>query len=390
MTHFKEVTVGELGDVYDGPHATPNRRSTGSKYFLNISSLDNGRLDLSRSDWVDAEDFTRWTRRVQPQESDVLFAYETRLGEVALMPGGVEACLGRRMALIRPRKSVVDPRYLMFAWLSPWFKEEIARRATHGATVSRIPLNDLPNWPFRLPPLAEQQAIAEVLGALDDKIAANQLILAKSDDLLRCSYKRLELSSSHTLSDLVDHNRAQVNAGEIDDRQTYIGLEHVDSRSLWLSRTGTGSQIASAKNAFLQGDVLFGKLRPYFHKVAVAHTSGICSTDILVLRSKQSEWRWLAASAASSDLVVETAVQNSNGTRMPRAKWSDIASCPVPDPGAEAARIFNKVAEGVEARCCGALEENAALAETRDELLPLLMSGRITVKDAEDRVEQEV
>ncbi|WP_424809684.1 restriction endonuclease subunit S [Rhodococcus sp. 27YEA15] len=177
--------MGSLGRIFDGPHATPTRLASGTKYFLNISSLSNGRLDLNQSDWIGDADFTQWTRRVQPCESDLLFSYETRLGEAALMPAGVEACLGRRMALLRPDRSVVEPKFLLYAWLSPRFQGEIAQRSIQGATVDRIPLTDLVNWPIYLPPLNTQQAIAEVLGALDDKIAANRRVLLATDQLGR-------------------------------------------------------------------------------------------------------------------------------------------------------------------------------------------------------------
>lgn len=176
-------TVGDLGTIYDGPHATPTRRETGA-YFLNIASLSNGRLDLSLSDHVDSEDFDRWTRRVQPQEDDLLFSYETRLGEAALLPGGVQACLGRRMALLRPNLRVVNPRFLLYYYLSPAYQQIIASRSIHGATVSRIPLNRMAAWPVSLPSMKEQDAAAEILGSLDEKIAANGALISSGGSLL--------------------------------------------------------------------------------------------------------------------------------------------------------------------------------------------------------------
>src|SRR2546429_9978027 len=112
MPSVSRMLVGELGQIFDGPHATPTRRSEGP-YFLNIASLKSGRLDLSESDHVSAEDFVTWTRRVTPQHGDLLFSYETRLGEAALMPEGIEACLGRRMAILRPNQTGVARRFLL-------------------------------------------------------------------------------------------------------------------------------------------------------------------------------------------------------------------------------------------------------------------------------------
>jgi type I restriction enzyme S subunit len=174
--------IGNLAAVFDGPHATPMKTEVGP-WFLSISSLKEGRLDLTESAHLSEADFVKWTRRVTPQSGDLLFSYETRLGSAALMPSGVKACLGRRMGLLRPNREQVDERFLLYAYLGPGFQQEIAARAVRGATVDRIPIAEIADWPLRVPPLREQRAIAEVLGALDDKIAVNERIATTSLEL---------------------------------------------------------------------------------------------------------------------------------------------------------------------------------------------------------------
>src|SRR5699024_3024417 len=115
-----------------------------------IASLNSGRLDLSLSDHVSDDDFARWTRRVTPQADDLLFAYETRLGEAALMPDGVDACLGRRMALLRFDLSKIVPRYFLYYYLSPEFQRTIDEHTLHGATVNRIGLATMGKWPIQI------------------------------------------------------------------------------------------------------------------------------------------------------------------------------------------------------------------------------------------------
>lgn len=166
------VTVGDVSEVFDGPHATPNKTEEGP-YFLSISSLESGKLDLTKSARLSEKDFIKWTKRVTPEAGDILFSYETRLGEAALMPAGVKACLGRRMGLLRPIKEKVIPEYLLYAYLSPSFQSEIERRTNRGATVDRIALKELPNFPIRIPALKEQNFVAGVLQCLDKKIELN-------------------------------------------------------------------------------------------------------------------------------------------------------------------------------------------------------------------------
>ena len=185
---MKDVTkLGNIADIYDGPHATPKKIENG-KYFLSISSLDNGSLDLSKSAFISDKDFIKWTKRVQPQKGDLLFSYETRLGEAALMPDNLQACLGRRMGLLRPKKDKVIPQYLLFAYLSPEFQKVIRKNTIKGATVDRIALNELGNFPIYIPDLKTQQSIATVLSALDKKIALNKQINTRLEEMAKTLY----------------------------------------------------------------------------------------------------------------------------------------------------------------------------------------------------------
>ncbi|MCP3956478.1 MAG: restriction endonuclease subunit S [bacterium] len=156
---------------------------------MSISSLEDGRLDLEKSAHLSEEQFKTWTRRVTPEQGDVLFSYETRLGEAALMPGGIRACLGRRMGLLRPKREVVLPEYLLYAYLAPQFQEEIKCRTIHGATVERIALKELPDFPIRIPPIDEQEAVVTILGALDDKIALNRRMNRTLEAMVQAIFK---------------------------------------------------------------------------------------------------------------------------------------------------------------------------------------------------------
>jgi hypothetical protein len=166
----KVASIGDIADVFDGPHATPKKTESGP-WFLSISSLSGGRLMLGESAHLTEADFERWTRRVVPTAGDVLFSYETRLGEAASMPTGIRACLGRRMALLRAHS--VGPRTLLQAFLSQPFQETIRQYAVHGATVDRIPLTEFPSWRVELP-TKEPQQLESVLSGLDELAERNE------------------------------------------------------------------------------------------------------------------------------------------------------------------------------------------------------------------------
>ncbi|MFX3812309.1 hypothetical protein ACJBS2_10765, partial [Streptococcus suis] len=77
MSEWK--TIGEIAEIYDGHHATTKKIENGY-YFLSISSLSNGNLDLSKYAKICEEDYKKWTKRIVHIEGDLLFSYETRLG----------------------------------------------------------------------------------------------------------------------------------------------------------------------------------------------------------------------------------------------------------------------------------------------------------------------
>ena len=107
-------------------------------------------------------------------------------------------------------------------------------------------------------------------------------------------------------------------------KMPYIGLEHIEQGTLRLAGWGHASDVSSAKFRFRKGDILFGKLRPYFRKVIRAPFDGICSTDIWVVRAKEGfDQNYLFYWMAAQDFV-DFASKGSEGTRMPRAKWEHV------------------------------------------------------------------
>ena len=95
--------IGELCDVYDGPHATPKETENGPVYLGIKAITEQGRIDSSQFKYLSNEDYIKWTKRVTPQSNDIVFSYEATLGRYAIIPDGFHGCLGRRLAIVRVR-----------------------------------------------------------------------------------------------------------------------------------------------------------------------------------------------------------------------------------------------------------------------------------------------
>jgi len=276
---------------------------------------------------------------------------------------------------------------------------------------------------LQVPPLREQQAIACILGALDDKIELNRRRNRTLEAMARAIFQswfvdfdpvkakaagRTPPGLSPTLAalfpdrfedsplgpipagwrvgnlgEVAENPRRGIGAEAIKSGTPYIALEHMPRRSIALSDWTTADAIESNKFEFRRGEILFGKLRPYFHKVGIAPVDGVCSTDILVIVPKQPEWFGFCAEHFSSDAIIHHCDRASTGTKMPRTNWNDLARFEVAIPQREVAEAFTKQFKPIIDRIHQGIQESRTLAALRDALLPKLISGELRVPDAE-------
>src|SRR5262249_22215572 len=107
--------------------------------------------------------------------------------------------------------------------------------------------------------------------------------------------------------------------------ERYIGLEHIAAETLQLLDYGWAVDVKSPKLRFQQGDILYGRLRPYFRKVIRAPFDGVCSTELWVLRPKPGfDPDFLFYLIAHPNLT-QIAHSSSQGTAMPRADWAYVS-----------------------------------------------------------------
>lgn len=182
------------------------------------------------------------------------------------------------------------------------------------------------------------------------------------------------------LGEIAEEMRRNVPKGELDEPQPYVGLEHIPRRSLALDSWETTTELGSNKLEFMKGEVLFGKIRPYFHKVSVAPFDGLCSADTIVIRARSPEHYALVIACVSSDEFVAHAVATSNGSKMPRANWGVLEQLDVVIPTGEVAAQFSALLTDIIGQQQTLVFQIQTLRRTRDLLLPRLLSGQIDVE----------
>ncbi|HJX15103.1 MAG TPA: restriction endonuclease subunit S [Candidatus Deferrimicrobiaceae bacterium] len=279
--------------------------------------------------------------------------------------------------------------------------------------------------PVRVPPPDEQRTIACILRTLDDKIELNRRMNETLEAIARALFKswfvdfdpvrakaegrdpglpkpiadlfpdRFENSDLGripkgwevaTLGDVAEHPRRGVQPDQIEPETPYIALDHMPKRCIALSGWDTAEGLESNKFEFKTGEILFGKLRPYFHKVGVAPVDGVCSTDIVVVTPREDRWFGFVLGHVSSTAFVEYTNAGSTGTKMPRTSWGEMARYPVVVPPANIAEAFNAQIRSAIDRIVVSTHESRTLAALRDALLPKLLSGEIRIKDAKKKM----
>ena len=275
--------------------------------------------------------------------------------------------------------------------------------------------------------LPEQRTIAHVLGTLDDKIELVRRMNETLKEMAQTLFKswfvdfdpvRAKMeghwrhggSLSGLLADLYDlfpnrlvasefgkiPERREVKAlGEVAKQRRngvrpehnspdtpYIALEYMPKRCIALGEWSSADGLSSSKFRFERGDILFGKLRPYFHKVGIVPLDGVCSTDIIVMSPRGDSWFGFVLGRVSSSAFVDYTDAASTGTKMPRTKWADMAQYKVVLPDTAVDKAFNAMIKSSVTSILSAAHESRSLTAQRDALLPGLV---LVVVDRESR-----
>lgn len=133
-----------------------------------------------------------------------------------------------------------------------------------------------------------------------------------------CEWKSVELS------DVCELRKEMVQPSS-SETSYYIGLEHIEPGNPKLTAFGSSDSVKSTKSKFYPKDLLYGKLRPYLDKAALAEREGICSTDILVLRALEGRSipEYLVNLLHHEDFI-KHAIRTTKGVNHPRTSWASI------------------------------------------------------------------
>ena len=328
--------------------------------------------------------------------------------------------VNQHVAIIRPDPTKLDPLFLRYALVAPDMQAKLLSWAGSGGTRNALTKGMIELLEVAAPPSVYlQRATARVLGALDDKIDLNRRMNETLEAMARAIFKDWFVDFGPTrakaegrapylapelwelfpdaldgegkpvgwavgsLSGIAESPRRSVSPGDVAESTPYIGLEHMPRRAIALGEWEGAGKVKSGKTRFKRGDFLFGKLRPYFHKVGVAALDGICSTDIVVVGPRTKVWGAFVLSCLSSDEFVDYTDRTSTGTKMPRTKWKAMGQYRLCLPPEEVVCAFQDIAQSFLDRLNENVHQIVTLTQVRDLLLPKLTSGELRIVSPE-------
>jgi type I restriction enzyme S subunit len=262
-----------------------------------------------------------------------------------------------------------------------------------GSAVPSTTKADFYALSLKLPSFSEQRAIAEVLGALDDKIAANEKIRHSTDELVSALFTKLQTGCKWgTLKDIAVINPA-VSQPVAGGKLRYLDISAVSvGRYDFPPLTNWSDAPGRARRAVKTGDTVWSTVRPNRRSHALIlddEPDLVASTGLTVISPHKGRVACVYESTRTKRFTkyLESAAE---GSAYPAIRADRFNDAPIPDLSTTNWDNFERFVLPLRKRVQTAIHENRELAKTRDELLPLLMSGKIRVKDAEKTVEEVV
>lgn len=368
--------------------------------MIRTTNVRHGRVDVEDTRFVEEAVFNKWTRRALPRRGDVILSREAPLGEVGMLRSDAKAFLGQRTMLYRADPKKLDQHYLFYQMVGPYVQAVIQGQG-QGSTVAHLRVPDAETLPIPVAPLSTQRKIAAVLAAYDDLIEANRrriaLLERMAEELYREWFVRLRFPGHaqtrrvkgvpvgwtvEPLRAVADESSRSTKPGAHLEGRHYLPLELLGSKQMLPLDHLPHTEAQSSLVTFEQDEFLFGAMRPYQHKVAIAPFPGVTRGTCFVIRPKQTErWAWLFLTLFQP-ASVDHAMNICNGSDRPYVVWNKgMEKMNVLVPPLELTASFDSVARPILSAITGFYFLQRNLQRTRDLLLPRLISGKLPVED---------
>lgn len=395
---WRRLPLPEVIDFREGPGILARDFTKSGVPLIRLAGLNGDGL-LTGCNYLDpAKVATRWAH-FRVARGDTLLSTSASLGRVARVDGEAEGAIPYTGIIrMRPRGAMLDSDYVEFVLRDPSFVRQV-RAMGAGSVMQHFGPSHLRNMTVVVPPRSEQRAIADVLGALDDKIECNERATRYLQDL-----NMLVFSTGATRPAALGPDRAADSGGGY--RLCQLG----DLAEVVMGQSPPGASCSDDPShgpVLVQGMSSFGDRHPLRRRFTSQPTKLVrAGVPIMTVRapvgavnvtdSETVLGRGVAGFVSEWPVFLEHLIRSleprwaavSSGTIFPAVNRDRIASMEVVVPDEEAIRAFEADATPRVRLIDGLLRESRTLAAIRDALLPKLVSGQIRVPLSNDPEEQ--
>ncbi len=298
---------------------------------------------------------------------------------------------------LRPLTNEVVPEYIGYYLRSPKFRGKFMAFSSMTTRAS-LANDDLLKMEIDLPDIKAQNDIAALLMRYDLLIDNYQKQIKLLEEAAQRLYKEWFVDlrfpghenvkvvdgvpegwNQCVLGDMAIDSGIRESKDNRDKYDYYVPIDCLPKKSLVYSDVENITLAESSLVSFVDGDILFGAMRPYFHKVCVAMGHGLTRSTCFVLNAKKRNlWSFLLL-LLFEDSSIQYATKISVGTTMPYVRWKDFQSMKIVVPSDDIAALFDKEVRPIVSGLKTLSKQIPLLVEARDRLLPKLMNGEIEV-----------
>lgn len=388
----KSLTVGGLTSIGalqfgDGYRTKRSEHGQPGYRIIRVADVMDNTVNFEGPDFVSAEYFKAIGTKVG-KAGDILLTTKGTVGRVAVLPETDERVVySPQLCFFRVLDpDVLNPRFLRYWFSSQEFWTQAADRMNNTDMAAYINLADIRSLKITLPDVPEQQAIAEVLGAFDDKITANKKLIANADSLSRALFRSMGRTDSHLVP--LSATATFVNGKAFTKDASGTGRVVIRIAEL---NSGIGASTVyndievDDQYVARPGDLLFAwsgslTLHRWFRP------EGIVNQHIFKVIPNNGYPRWLIYELLRHKLEDFKSIAADKATTMGHIQRKHLDEL-VAVPPLEVIRKQDELMTGLWERTLATEVEILKLVATRDALLSQLMSGKLRVKDAQKVLE---
>lgn len=399
------IRLGEVADFRNGVNFNKSNFGTGIKVLGVADFQDYSKPRYEELEQINPDGVV--TERNILKDGDIVFVRSNGnrelIGRSLLIQNPPEKITHSAFTIrLRFNSSNVVPQFYAYCFRTALIRQALTAYGG-GTNISNLNQDILNALEVPAPPLGTQQKLTSILIAYDDLIENNQRRIHTLEEIARKLYREWfvhfrfpgyenypriasplgEIPTGWKvvkLGQIAEEMRRNISKGALEQAVPYVGLEHIPRRSLALDVWEVSNALGSNKLGFKKGEILFGKIRPYFHKVVPAPFDGVCSADTIVIRPFERKYWALVTMFASSDQFVAQTSAAANGSKMPRANWTVMAEIELALPPEALLSTFSDIVSGAVTQIQTLVQTNINLRRTRDLLLPRLLSGQIELE----------